>query len=435
MKEQKYGKFIVLLVPVALFLALAIITGISVFGYRPVRSADLQVQTREEGGVIYTDYVDQDGRITFASDKGYATLCEKRVNGDLTVFTALDENGQPVALSAGYDELRRTLTSDGKADTDTYYLRGEQVARKRGYYQYARRYNEKGKLCEIRYLDQSGQLVMTSMGYAAILRTYRGNAQKDMYYDTEGKPAKASLGQFGKIVEKKDEATTVTYVDADGTPSNTEKGYAVVKREGSKTLYFDKDGAPVTVGRGQYGVEKDEDGQNVYLDEEGEPMFRLDNFLNTHPVLVLLLGILVTAIAFLLKGKWRIAFLILYICFIGIMTIAYRETGDPRGEFELFASFRCFFTSAATRQNILNNIWLFVPLGAAVYSEKRRWLWLVPIGLSILIETIQYFAGIGVASIDDVVTNGLGGVIGYGLHHVLVLMKSGLFSANSEMKS
>lgn len=49
MKKHRSGKFIAILVPLALFLALTIITGISVFGYRPVRSADLQVQTREEG--------------------------------------------------------------------------------------------------------------------------------------------------------------------------------------------------------------------------------------------------------------------------------------------------------------------------------------------------------------------------------------------------
>jgi len=144
-------------------------------------------------------------------------------------------------------------------------------------------------------------------------------------------------------------------------------------------------------------------------------MFRLDNFLNTHPVLVFIFGMLVTVIAALVKGKWRIAFLILYIIFIGIMTIAYRETGDSRGQFEIFASFRYFFVKASLRQSILNNIWLFVPLGAALYSENRKWTWIIPIVLSILIEAIQYIAGIGLCEIDDVITNGLGGVTGYGL--------------------
>ena len=163
-----------------------------------------------------------------------------------------------------------------------------------------------------------------------------------------------------------------------------------MKADGDKTMYYDKGGNPVTIGRGQYGIEKDEDGQSVYLDEEGEPMLRLDNFLNTHPILVLLCGILVTILALLLKGKWRIAFLILYLGFIVIMTIAYRESGDPHGQFEIFSSFRHFFSSASVRQNILNNIWLFVPFGAAVYSRKRNWTWVIPIALSVLIETIQF---------------------------------------------
>ena len=430
-----------------LLLALVIITSLSVFMPRHLKSTDLTEQRHESENVLRIDYVDASGRITFASDKGYATRVEKReyesdvfqpdatsqgTQGDesktnddgewesaasrrlvRSVITFLDESGSPVVLSAGYDEIRRTYNSVGKADTDTYYLNGKQVARKQGYYQYARSYNTDGKVSVIRYLDRDGKSVDTTAGYAEIWRTYGEHFHTDMYFDATGKPAQASLGQYGQKVEKVDGVTTTTYLDADGNPMDTEKGFAVVKKEGSKTLYYDKNGNPVTIGRGQYGVEKDEDGQSIYLDEAGNPMFRLDNFLNTHPILVLLLGVLVTAIAVLLKGKWRIAFIILYILFIGIMTVAYRETGDPHGQFVVFDSFCKFLSNANTRQNILNNIWLFVPLGAALYSEKRKCLWLVPVLLSILIETIQYFTGIGLCEIDDVITNGMGGVIGY----------------------
>lgn len=161
------------------------------------------------------------------------------------------------------------------------------------------------------------------------------------------------------------------------------KGIAIVRKDGRKSLYYDKSGEPVTKGKGQYGIEKDEDGQNIYLDADGKPMFRLDNFLNTHPALVLLLAIMVTILAVFLKGKWRIAFLILYVISIGIMTIAYRESGDSHGQFVIFSSFREFFRNASMRQNILNNIWLFVPLGAVIYTPERKWLWVLPIALSI----------------------------------------------------
>ena len=103
---------------------------------------------------------------------------------------------------------------------------------------------------------------------------------------------------------------TTTYLDADGNPTDTTRGYAIVKKDGNKTLYYDKNGEPVTVGRGQYDVEKDEDGQSIYLDEEGVRMFRIDNFLHTHPFIVVLLGIAATVAAVMVRKKAWIIFLI-----------------------------------------------------------------------------------------------------------------------------
>ena len=109
--------------------------------------------------------------------------------------------------------------------------------------------------------------------------------------------------------------------------------------------------------------------------------------------------------------------------FIGVMTIAYRESGDSHGQFILFHSYRLFFTKASVRQNILNNIWLFVPLGAVLYSMKRKWAWVLFVALSILIEAIQYFAGIGLCEIDDVISNSMGGFIGCGFAAAISMWK------------
>lgn len=50
-----------------------------------------------------TDYVDESGQITFAADKGYATLIRTRDEKKRTIREEyLDENGQPVMLSGGY---------------------------------------------------------------------------------------------------------------------------------------------------------------------------------------------------------------------------------------------------------------------------------------------------------------------------------------------
>ena len=115
-------------------------------------------------------------------------------------------------------------------------------------------------------------------------------------------------------------------------------------------MYYDKDGNPVTIGRSQFGIEK-VNGQNVYLDATGEQMLRIDNILNTRPYLVLIFGVLMTMVAILVRGKVKVVFLICYIIFIGIMTIAFRESGNRRAVFELFKSYKEFMISPTTRQN------------------------------------------------------------------------------------
>ena len=399
---------------------LIIITVLSVFiGSGTDQSKALTVEKTKTESQTRSDYVDSDGRITFVSDKGYASVLETKVSDQESVIQYLDENGEPVVLSAGYNTIHRTYTSAGKAETDTYFIGDTQVQRKQGYWQYHRIYGTEGKICEVQYLDQEGNLIKNKSGYARILRTYTKAGRIDIYQDEQGKPTAASIGQFG--VRKVGDTTT--YLDADGNPMDTTRGYAIVKKDGNKTLYYDKNGEPVTVGRGQYGVEKDEDGQSIYLDEEGVRMFRIDNFLHTHPFIVVLLGIAATVAAVMVRKKAWIIFLIAYVLFIGVMTIAYRESGDSHGQFILFHSYRLFFTKASVRQNILNNIWLFVPLGAVLYSMKRKWAWILFVALSILIEAIQYFAGIGLCEIDDVISNSMGGFIGCGFAAAISMWK------------
>ena len=62
---------------------------------------------------------------------------------------------------------------------------------------------------------------------------------------------------------------------------------------------------------------------------------------------------------------------------------------------------------------ILNNIWLFVPLGAIVYRLYPKWrATLVPVVISVAVEAMQYLMSVGVREIDDVISNGMGGVVG-----------------------
>lgn len=69
-------------------------------------------------------------------------------------------------------------------------------------------------------------------------------------------------------------------------------------------------------------------------------------------------------------------------------------------------------------RNLLGNLVLFVPLGLllpALHAELRsaRLVAAFSLGVSLLIEALQYASGQRVADVDDVLLNTLGGCLGY----------------------
>ena len=62
---------------------------------------------------------------------------------------------------------------------------------------------------------------------------------------------------------------------------------------------------------------------------------------------------------------------------------------------------------------MINNIWLFVPLGTGLYRIfQKKWVLLIPFVISVAIELTQYITGLGIAEFDDVFGNTMGGWIG-----------------------
>lgn len=117
----------------------------------------------------------------------------------------------------------------------------------------------------------------------------------------------------------------------------------------------------------------------------------------------------------------RYGVLILYTLFIGYMTLLVRESGDQRSNMSIFWSYRQFITDANLRKEIINNILLFIPLGALLYALwPRHWMWCIAVVLSIVIESTQYISGLGLCEIDDVISNGFGGLIGYGVERLII---------------
>ncbi len=79
--------------------------------------------------------------------------------------------------------------------------------------------------------------------------------------------------------------------------------------------------------------------------------------------------------------------------------------------------------------NVLGNIVVFVPLGAylALYYRDRRTLTdlLAIFIVSLLVETVQWFFGLGIADVDDVILNCLGGLTGILGYKLLCLVFRG----------
>ena len=177
-------------------------------------------------------------------------------------------------------------------------------------------------------------------------------------------------------------------------------------------MYFDADGNPMVLSKGQHGIKRS--GKvNLLLDKNGYVMLCVDNILNGFPFMVVISGCVICLLILLLPKKMSVFLTAAYVVFILYETLMFRETGDARTNFVLFSYADRFLTEQAVRVGVINNIWLFAPLGAGLYRIiQKKWVLLVPFLMSVAIETTQYITGLGVAEFDDVFGNTIGGWIG-----------------------
>ena len=70
------------------------------------------------------------------------------------------------------------------------------------------------------------------------------------------------------------------------------------------------------------------------------------------------------------------------------------------------------------------DIWLFVPLGTGLCKVyQKKWVLLIPFIMSVAIEMTQYITGLGIAELDDVFGNTVGGWIGVLAAYVAIKRK------------
>lgn len=465
----KRGCGILLIASVVLLSILALLPDADVDHDAGYTSLELSIRETVDGSVTSTSYVNPDGAITDAIDMGYATVCrmqddngrvvEERyldANGDpvarygeyyglsyeydetSTVITYLDAEENPMKRSAGYFIIVTTLVN-GKAIDDFYYdAAGQRMQHICGYYGFHREYNPDGQNFSITYLDKDGRTICSSAGYAGVTyqRDIDGTVVGEQYFDTEWNPVKSSLGQYGELYQLNGQGYIgqITYLGADGNPAPTNAGYTILKRTyhrdgtADTDMYFDENGNPKALSKGQYGIKRS--GKvNLLLDRNGNVMLCVDNLLNGFPCMVVVFGCVVCLLMIVLPKSLSVVLTIVYVAFILYETLMFRESGDARTNFVLFSYAGKFLKEQSVRVGVINNIWLFIPLGTGLYRWfQKKWVLLIPFVMSVAIETTQYITGLGIAEFDDVFGNTMGGCIGILLAYIKMMWHSETFS-------
>ena len=465
----KRGCGILLIASVVLLSILALLPDADVNHDAGYISSELSIRETVDGSVTSTSYVNPDGVITEAIDIGYATVCRMRDDSDRvveeqyldasgnpvarygdyyglsyeydetgTVITYLDAEGNPVKCSAGYSTIVRTQVG-GRASDDFYYdLNGQQVQCSGGYYGVHREYNAEGQNISLTFLDKSGHAVCISSDCAGVTyqRDENGTVVGEQYFDTEGNPARSLLGQYGELYQRNEQGYIgqITYLGADGKPTPTNAGYTILKRTyhrdgtADTDMYFDAEGNPKALSKGQYGIKRS--GKvNFLLDKNGNIMLCVDNLLNGFPCMVVVFGCVVCLLLIVLPKSLSVVLTIVYVAFILYETLMFRESGNARTNFVLFSYAGKFLKEQSVRAGVINNIWLFIPLGTGLYRWfQKKWVLLIPFVMSVAIETTQYITGLGIAEFDDVFGNTMGGWIGVLAAYTMMTWRKGKIS-------
>ena len=364
-------------------------------------ASELSIRETVDGSVISTSHVNPDGLITDAIDMGYATVCRMQDDdGRVVEERYLDANGYPVAryenfhgLSYEYDETSTVIT----------------------------------------YLDVEGNPIIRSDGYSTIVRTQvDGRAYDDFFYDLNGQQVQCSGGYYGlrRGYNAEGQDISLAFLDKDGHAVCTSSGYAIMtyQRDMNGTVvgkqYFDTDGNPKALSKGQYGIKRSGKA-NILLDRNGNVMPCVDNLLNGFPCMVVVLGCVVCLLMIVLPKSLSVVLTTVYIAFILYETLMFRESGDARMNFVLFSYAGKFLKEQSVRVGVINNIWLFIPLGTGLYRWiQKKWVLLIPFVMSVAIETTQYITGLGIAEFDDVFGNTMGGWIGILVAYIIMMWRS-----------
>ena len=434
---KKHSKLTLKACVVVLFL------GLSIICFRPehkssvepagVNSSELVLNVSEENGVRREEYVDSDGKITLAADKHYASVVKRlNENGRVVSEYYFDENDKPVSLSDGQYGVLREYDEQGHEVKVTYVdAEGNPMRISSGYVSVLKTYDDKGNEIKDEYVNAEGNPAYRSEGYAAREKEYdeNGRVNRVMYYISDSSPAKSTLGQYGEAYEYDElgRRYKITYLDENGDPMLNREGYATVvktfKTDNSTDteMYFDTAGQPIKLSHGQYGIRR-YNGNTIYLTKNGKMniLLSLDELLHDHVWAALIIGLIVCLLSVFLPIPVNGILIIGYALFIIYMTLMYRKGGNPTARLEVLWSYKRFFRDRSLRVETFQNIWLFIPFGTLLHSiSKKNRMLFIPLAFSVFIEITQYVTGRGLFEFDDIISNTLGGCIGFWIGELL----------------
>lgn len=429
-------------------------------------SSNLLEKENACNGIVRIDYVSHSGKITYATDKHYATitreysesgeLLEERyynefgeptpqpagyfgirylyaISDSTVTLIYIDRNGEPFETKWGY--ARKTCKDTGSMKSERYYSsKDEPVKSVDGCYGIVRYYSGVGQVTKTVFVDQNMEPMLNARGYAVEKLTYnaKNKIQSIRYFDVDEKQSPLETGEYGLFYDYNSDGTEIkrTFIDETGQPISNVLGYASIVQsfysDGSVNteMYLDKDGHPIELNQGQYGV-KHLAGGTIPLSEAGKPIIRLSTLISYFPVTVLIVALGSCLLQVFLPNKAKtVVFIIYQLCILAVTLL--RKQSDYGKSLVLFWSYRNFFINNLYRLEILNNIWLFVPLGAGLYKRAdAMYVFLYGACLSLLIEGMQYALNLGFFEWDDIISNIVGTIMGYYIVFTLVCVFEG----------
>ncbi len=150
------------------------------------------------------------------------------------------------------------------------------------------------------------------------------------------------------------------------------------------------------------------------LDSFVESIIKIEKYLSTHQLWLVAIVAVLFLISVLIGRKHNKTLFVLYILVILYLTLLNRNFGKRRISLNLFWSYQFLFSNDYFRREILNNILLFIPLGTVLSQIRPKWnTALMPVLVSFGVEILQFITARGLFELDDIISNSLGGLIGF----------------------